>query len=289
MAGAGGDWIWSRRRAGQVLRTLALEGTDLDLFGVLNDRTADGRDVSPGADADWEIVAPDARLTCSGTRAAELALRLKYAGVDLRAPGRRRPRARPRPRAGVRRRPALRAAHLHRAARAQGRAQPSRPRGVLAVNAKVMWHDVECGSYVADLPLWRRLAAEAGGPVLDVGAGTGRVALDLARAQATRSPLSTSTPTCSLNSTTARTACRCERSSPTPAGFSLDRGSSRLVPRADADRIQLLPGEAGRGFRSPPRGRRTSRRRRARRARARRPCRTRAVRRRVDRARRGAR
>jgi hypothetical protein len=34
-------------------------------------------------DADWEIVAPHVRrLTCSGTRAAELALRLKYAGVD---------------------------------------------------------------------------------------------------------------------------------------------------------------------------------------------------------------
>jgi SAM-dependent methyltransferase len=50
------------------------------------------------------------------------------------------------------------------------------------VNAKVMWHDVECGSYIADLPLWRRLAAESGGSVLDVGAGTGRVTLDLARA-----------------------------------------------------------------------------------------------------------
>jgi SAM-dependent methyltransferase len=46
----------------------------------------------------------------------------------------------------------------------------------------VVWHDVECGAYVADLPLWRELAAAHGGPVLDVGAGTGRVALDLARA-----------------------------------------------------------------------------------------------------------
>ena len=44
----------------------------------------------------------------------------------------------------------------------------------------MIWHDVECGSYAADLPLWRELAAEAGGPVLDVGAGTGRVARDLA-------------------------------------------------------------------------------------------------------------
>lgn len=50
------------------------------------------------------------------------------------------------------------------------------------MNAKVIWHDVECGAYEADLPLWRELAREAGGPVLDVGAGTGRVALDLARA-----------------------------------------------------------------------------------------------------------
>jgi SAM-dependent methyltransferase len=46
----------------------------------------------------------------------------------------------------------------------------------------VIWHDLECGGYVEDLPLWRGLAAAApgGGPILDVGAGTGRVALDLA-------------------------------------------------------------------------------------------------------------
>ncbi len=46
----------------------------------------------------------------------------------------------------------------------------------------VIWHDLECGAYGEDLPLWRALAAEHGDPVLDVGAGTGRVALDLARA-----------------------------------------------------------------------------------------------------------
>lgn len=45
----------------------------------------------------------------------------------------------------------------------------------------VRWHDLECGGYDVDLPLWRQLAEEAAGPVLDVGAGTGRVALDLAR------------------------------------------------------------------------------------------------------------
>jgi SAM-dependent methyltransferase len=45
----------------------------------------------------------------------------------------------------------------------------------------VIWHDAECGAYGADLPLWEELAREAGGPVLDLGAGTGRVALHLAR------------------------------------------------------------------------------------------------------------
>jgi SAM-dependent methyltransferase len=43
----------------------------------------------------------------------------------------------------------------------------------------VIWHDVENGSYAADLGLWRELAAQADGPILDLGAGTGRVARDL--------------------------------------------------------------------------------------------------------------
>ena len=43
-----------------------------------------------------------------------------------------------------------------------------------------MWHDLECGRYTADLACWRGLAAEHPGPVLDVGAGAGRVAIDLA-------------------------------------------------------------------------------------------------------------
>jgi SAM-dependent methyltransferase len=53
--------------------------------------------------------------------------------------------------------------------------------------AEVVWHEVECGRYRADLPLWRELAAAAaprGGQarVLDLGAGIGRVTLDLAAA-----------------------------------------------------------------------------------------------------------
>jgi UDP-N-acetylmuramyl tripeptide synthase len=69
--------------ANEVLRTLALDDGDHDVFAVLNDRTADGHDVSWVWDADFELVAGRVRrVTCSGTRAAELALRLKYAGVD---------------------------------------------------------------------------------------------------------------------------------------------------------------------------------------------------------------
>jgi SAM-dependent methyltransferase len=48
------------------------------------------------------------------------------------------------------------------------------------MNLDAVWHDLECGGYEEDLPLWRTLADRFGGPVLDVGAGTGRVTLDLA-------------------------------------------------------------------------------------------------------------
>jgi UDP-N-acetylmuramyl tripeptide synthase len=69
--------------ANEVLRTLALEEGELDMLAVLNDNTADGRDISWVWDADFEVIAPRVRLvTCSGTRAAELALRMKYAGLD---------------------------------------------------------------------------------------------------------------------------------------------------------------------------------------------------------------
>jgi UDP-N-acetylmuramyl tripeptide synthase len=69
--------------ANEVLRTLILEDGPLDLWLALNDRIADGRDVSWIWDADFELLAGRVgRVTCSGTRAEEMALRLKYAGVD---------------------------------------------------------------------------------------------------------------------------------------------------------------------------------------------------------------
>lgn len=46
----------------------------------------------------------------------------------------------------------------------------------------VIWHDIENGPYREDLALWHTLVMAHGQPVLDIGCGTGRVALDLARA-----------------------------------------------------------------------------------------------------------
>ncbi len=74
----------------EVLRTLRLEGSGgngsgggIDLWAALNDNIADGRDVSWVWDADFELLAGSVRsVVCSGTRAPELAVRMKYAGID---------------------------------------------------------------------------------------------------------------------------------------------------------------------------------------------------------------
>jgi SAM-dependent methyltransferase len=44
-----------------------------------------------------------------------------------------------------------------------------------------IWHDVECGAYAADLRVWDELAERCGDPILELGAGTGRLAIHLAR------------------------------------------------------------------------------------------------------------
>jgi SAM-dependent methyltransferase len=49
------------------------------------------------------------------------------------------------------------------------------------VSAVAIWHDIECGAYTADLPLWEELSSQADGAVLDLGCGTGRVSTHLAR------------------------------------------------------------------------------------------------------------
>lgn len=67
----------------EVLRTLFSDGTPRHVFFILNDKTADGKDVSWIWDVDFERVQGQTlSLVVAGTRALDLALRLKYAGVN---------------------------------------------------------------------------------------------------------------------------------------------------------------------------------------------------------------
>ena len=56
----------------------------------------------------------------------------------------------------------------------------------IATGDEAIWLEVECGAYAADLALWSELAREAAGPVLELGCGTGRVAVHLGGRQLLR-------------------------------------------------------------------------------------------------------
>jgi len=65
----------------QVLRTIAARPGEKRILFFLNDGVADGRDISWIWDADYETVRPQTVWTlAAGTRAEDLALRLKYGG-----------------------------------------------------------------------------------------------------------------------------------------------------------------------------------------------------------------
>jgi SAM-dependent methyltransferase len=106
-----------------------------------------------------------------------------------------------------------------------------------------IWHDVECGSYTADLALWEEMAARAGGTVLDLGCGTGRVAIHLARR---------GTPVIGLDVDSELIAALAARAEGLPArgllgdarGFEL--GADIALALAPMQLIQLLPGSADR-------------------------------------------
>ena len=69
--------------ANEVVRTLVAGGTPRVLLIALNDEIADGRDVSWIWDVDFEpLLGGVETLIATGERAAELALRFKYAGLD---------------------------------------------------------------------------------------------------------------------------------------------------------------------------------------------------------------
>lgn len=124
----------------------------------------------------------------------------------------------------------------------RARARVSEPAG--HTPPRVVWHDLECGGYRADLPLWHELAQASGGRVLDIGAGAGRVSLDLARAGHLITALDRDANLLAALSERApelkiETACADART------FALDRRdfAACLVPMQT---IQLLGGAAGR-------------------------------------------
>jgi SAM-dependent methyltransferase len=110
----------------------------------------------------------------------------------------------------------------------------------------VVWHDLECGAYTADLPLWDELAA--GGTVLDVGAGTGRVALRLARAGCTVTALDRDAELLAVLAERARAAGLPIRTVVADAG-GFDAGGGFDLVAVPMQTIQLLPDAAARaGF-----------------------------------------
>ena len=69
--------------ANEAVRTIATGGGPTHVVIALNDAIADGRDVSWIWDVDFEPLIPGLqRLVATGDRAAELALRFKYGGLD---------------------------------------------------------------------------------------------------------------------------------------------------------------------------------------------------------------
>ena len=113
------------------------------------------------------------------------------------------------------------------------------------VSSAIVWQDVECGSYTADLPLWERLAEDCGGPLLELGCGCGRVALHLARLGHSVAGVDTDPELIrelARRASEAEVDLRAERAD--AAGFGL--GESYRLIIAPMQLFQLLPGPAQR-------------------------------------------
>ena len=76
-------------RSNEALRAISRDVDGAQVLLALNDGIADGRDVSWIWDIDVEgRLDGAAAITCSGRRAADMALRLRYAGIAVDSIGR---------------------------------------------------------------------------------------------------------------------------------------------------------------------------------------------------------
>jgi SAM-dependent methyltransferase len=111
------------------------------------------------------------------------------------------------------------------------------------VSEAAIWHDVECAAYAADLRLWEELAERCGDPVLELGAGTGRLAIHLARR---------GHPVIGLDSDPELIAAQGERAAGLPVTPLLADARDFTSPEpvalvlAPMQLLQMLPGEADR-------------------------------------------
>ena len=107
-----------------------------------------------------------------------------------------------------------------------------------------IWHDVECASYEADLELWLSLATSTGGPVLDIGCGTGRVALPLAEAGFEVTALDADPDL--VRALGARASARLDVQGVVADARTFDLGESFALAVAPMQVVQLLGGAPGR-------------------------------------------
>ena len=115
----------------------------------------------------------------------------------------------------------------------------------MTLSQTVIWHDVECGAYEADLPLWEELAEATDGPVLELGCGTGRVALHLTRRGHTVVGIDSDADLIAeLRERAAAEGLTVGAEEADAAGFSLDENFGLIV--APMQLVQLLPGAASR-------------------------------------------
>jgi SAM-dependent methyltransferase len=111
--------------------------------------------------------------------------------------------------------------------------------------SEAVWQDVEYGAYTADLPLWEKLAGEADGPVLELGCGSGRVALHLARRGHLLTGLDRDTElVAELGRRAAEEGLAVAGAAGDAASFALGERFALII--APMQLIQLLPGREGR-------------------------------------------